>query len=358
MSQPQEFIVYCDEAGNTGPKYLDPAQPVFTLSGVVVPASKQADVIQLVDAVRKRFERPKQVMPAELKSTTLISSSKGRQNLLRFLQDLLSLGVVPVFVVADKRFCAAAKLVETFLDPEHNPGADWLETGDNVLRPKVAARFAEYPLACLEGFAEWYRKPTAEGVLPVLDALIAEAERRSDRLLAASLRQQRTDPSRVLIAETYTDEAPGGRAAGISINLPAFQLVLRLADELLASGGHRARVVHDETKFEPALKHWYTTLSNASPDEVRGVLHDGSSYRFGFRALSDFGMSKYELDRALAAADYVAGILFALGKMALGSEAGGCRHLEEARALLRHVFNDRNAMCLAEPDFIRRLMGL
>ncbi len=68
------------------------------------------------------------------------------QNLLRFLHDLLSLGVVPAFVVADKRFCAAAKRVETFLDPEHNPGADWLETGNNVLRPKVAARFAEYPL--------------------------------------------------------------------------------------------------------------------------------------------------------------------------------------------------------------------
>jgi hypothetical protein len=358
MGDAEEFLVYCDEAGNTGGRYLDLDQPVFAVSGLIVPPGKRDSVVQLVEDVITRSLQPRQPRPAELKSKDLLKNARGVRNLLQFLEELFELGVLPTYVVADKRYSVAAKLVETFFDPGHNPAASWLAIADNIERPKIAAEFSGYPTPLLKAFADWYLKPSAGDVLLVLDGLITEAARRSDSRLLETLRQQRVDPSRMVEAELLEGLTPGGRSIGISINLPSFQAVVQMADRLLAERGRRGRVIHDETRtFEPALQHWYDMMANAPVAKVRGVMSDGSAIRFGLRTLTGFSTSTYQEDPALGAADYVAGLVAAIGKMGLGKPYEGADYLIEARAQLVPMLLRGWAVSIGSPDFNRKFFG-
>ena len=109
-----EFGIYLDEGGNTGINFLDPSQPVHTLAGWIVPSELAGQARQLVVARRDEMSMK------ELKGTQLLRSARGRDNLWRLLDGLLSLGVSPVYSVVEKKYAVAGKIVETFVDPPYN----------------------------------------------------------------------------------------------------------------------------------------------------------------------------------------------------------------------------------------------
>ena len=57
----------------------------------------------------------------EIKGARLIKCLEGQRAVLVLFRELGALGCLPQFVLAEKRYCVAAKIVETFLDPYYNP---------------------------------------------------------------------------------------------------------------------------------------------------------------------------------------------------------------------------------------------
>ena len=72
-------------------------------------------------------------------------------------------GCVPVYVVAEKRYCVAAKIVETFLDPPFNPLLKTPFISDTISKQEIANTLYDgLPEDVLNGFAAAYRRPSVE----------------------------------------------------------------------------------------------------------------------------------------------------------------------------------------------------
>ena len=70
-------IIYCDESGNSGPNYLDEAQPFYVLAGWVVPTDAITDVSIQLEGLRASQVQsnyvPKSPLDAgEVKSSSLL----------------------------------------------------------------------------------------------------------------------------------------------------------------------------------------------------------------------------------------------------------------------------------------------
>lgn len=105
---------YLDESGNTGSNWLDPNQPYFVYAGWLIKQSNLESACQRVAVIDA-------LSPGdELKSSELLEEHRTDffQLLTALIKDEQAL---PIFVVYDKRYMMATKIVETFFDSEHNP---------------------------------------------------------------------------------------------------------------------------------------------------------------------------------------------------------------------------------------------
>ncbi|MCP3167058.1 DUF3800 domain-containing protein [Myxococcus qinghaiensis] len=106
------LTAFLDESGNTGANYLDPQQPVHVLAGWLVREPNMVGFARVVEKVREAMEMP------ELKGGRMLTTTKGRRQMLHLLKEARSFAL-PIFSIWEKRFCAALRVVETFLDPKH-----------------------------------------------------------------------------------------------------------------------------------------------------------------------------------------------------------------------------------------------
>jgi hypothetical protein len=317
-SEPKpDFTLYCDEAGNTGDNYLDSDQPVFVMAGVVVRPETEpllAARVATLEAEYRSTLQPRE-RKKEVKSSKVLRTEEGRRLVVNLVKGLGGFGVLPVVFVAEKRFCAAAKVVETLLDPEHNAAAEWLPTNDNVERPQTAEALAEYPLPVLQAFVSAYQQPSVEAIQAAAAALASEAELRGHARLAMSFRGARDSAATIAAAEIKDDGQPGGRGASIAINLPVFLSFLTAADTVIAEKSSSCLVVHDETtQFEPIFRRWFDTMKQVPLTVYNGVLRDGREMRFGYEGLQSFRFGSSRSEAGIRAADYLAGLVVAMGK--------------------------------------------
>lgn len=315
-----DLTLYCDEAGNTGDNYLDPVQPVFAMAGVVVRPETEPRLAARVATLEAEFRSTldQRDRKKEVKSSKVLRTEEGRRLVVNFVGGLRGLGVLPVVTVAEKRFCAAAKVVETLLDPAHNAAAGWLLTTDNVQRPRTAEMLAEYPLPVLQEFVSAYQQPSIGTIVSAATALASEATRRGHTRLAASFNGALESAARIVDAESKDDGMPGSRGASTAINLPVFLAFLTAADTLITGRSTSCCVVHDETtQFEAIFRHWFDTMKQVPLTVFKGVLRDGREARFGYGGLRSFRFGSSHSEACIRAADYVAGLVVAMGKAGL-----------------------------------------
>lgn len=125
------MLFYLDESGNTGTNWLDPNQPYFVYAGWLIKQS-------CIDSASQRIKALDALSPGtELKSTELLDNHKKEffRLLTSLIEDELAL---PLFVVYDKRYMMATKIVETFFDYTHNPSLKPQITGQAVLKKTLA----------------------------------------------------------------------------------------------------------------------------------------------------------------------------------------------------------------------------
>ncbi len=153
---PSRAAVYCDESGNSGPNYIDPLQPFYVLAGWLIPDERVVEVSVKIDKFRHEHFRQRE----ELKSVGMLRNDSAKRKCAELFSDLGQLDCVPLYLIAEKRFCVAAKIVETFLDPEYHSFLKHSFTMDFESKQEIANTLYErLPDNVITQFAEAYRAP-------------------------------------------------------------------------------------------------------------------------------------------------------------------------------------------------------
>lgn len=299
MAQSELPVVFCDEAGNSGPALLDPNQPVFVLASHNY-SEEECD--RLLANVRSS-------QGGEPKFSTLRKSDSGRRRLVAFFeQPALSPDRI-VCTLDHKRFVIVAKIVDVLIEyVAHREGVDLYERGANIgyanlLFHVMPVLFGEKAFGgMIEGFVNMIRQPNREKI----DRFFYWCERAY---------KARKDDNRdmlipILIARRHINEIVKANSPG-SID-PA---VHNFVNHCIVWGDSRFksdfRVVHDRSKPLFASRDILAAFMEANI-EPKTIGYDRRKFTFPLRARElEFADSHSSVQ--LQVADLIAGAVMAVG---------------------------------------------
>ncbi len=356
-----QFTAFLDESGNTGANYCDPSQPVHVLAGWIVKNSKRDKFSDVVEKAKSAMGMP------ELKGGRMLSTSKGRREILRVLTEVKNLAI-PIFSIWEKRFCAALRVVDTFLDPEHNPRASWLPISANVQRNNTADKLLKtLPLSYFERFMEAFRTPTRETLGETCRSISQGLRIADEEKLAWSIEGcvgdilgeiVESEQSTLFLPEIGFDGLP--RNVTASLNYPSFAQMIRAVDYVFEKAQSRGVIVHDETsEFALSFRRVFQLFKKIGPKQA-GALEDGRSVRGGVGFVEEFLLKKSDEDLIVQAADLLSSALKGLGLAALGKIERDKIMNEIGMLLLPGLLQDQDECalwsCAATEEFKGKLM--
>ncbi|MBO3792762.1 DUF3800 domain-containing protein [Bacillus subtilis] len=157
LEHQNKYTVFCDETGNSGSNYLDLNQPFFVIAGWIVPNKNLKNTSYIEECTTSLG------VSNELKSSKLIKRKKARQKFIDLFDSLcINLECIPTFVFAEKKYCVAAKIIETLLDPAYNNEVDYSFTFDNLKKKELTEKVYSFPNESLEDFINFYLDGNAE----------------------------------------------------------------------------------------------------------------------------------------------------------------------------------------------------
>lgn len=359
MSAPL-WTLYCDEAGNAGSNYWDVQQPFHVEAGWLVPQEKHAAFEAVVaEALAERIARVPGTV--ELKGKTLLKSHAGQRVAYTVVRGLLGLGCIPMFILAERRFCAAGKAVDVFLDNHTNPDANRLLLWGAANRLALWERVGAISDRRLRPFATAYRQPTLGSLDTALTELVDGLAERGDTDLAAVLELSRRHLSRILEYETLDSFGLGlGHPLWAALNVPVFFHLAKRADFVAEhAGSARLRVVHDAvSKFDVAFSDMVQRLAvpTGSPRVV--VEESGHHIYVGVREQTsvEFGVSHDIL--GLQAADVLASTVARTSRLAAMDQPWTDGLTRLAMNVLPPLLEDQPAFCgaMASEAMMAKLM--
>lgn len=304
-------IFYCDESGNSGPNYIDQEQPFYTLAAWSVPYERIVDASVAVEEHRQEYSP----QATELKAANLMRSAKGKRGIISLLRTLGQIGCVPIYEVLEKRYCVAAKIVETFLDPAYNPRVYNAFIPDSTTKQEIANTLYEgLSESTLNQFAAIYRNPTLDGFKSSLDEIVARANANINSELATLL-----EGSHEQLAEIAEIEASACFLGNMtrSLNHPVFVGMLMMIEVLgRLDLVEPVKIVHDEIyAYEEHMDKMFVRLRRAR--EGVFTFPNGHILVFPLKHVGamEFGSSKDSV--LLQAADVLAGSVNYLAKRAI-----------------------------------------
>ncbi len=298
-----DWILYCDEAGNAGPNYWDREQPYHVSAGWLVSPDAHG---AFENAIREACARTR---AGELKGANLLRRPRGIRTIVRLFQELAATGCLPLFIIADRRFCVAGKAVETFLDPVTNPAAAWLPTGAVARRHGVWEVVAQLPDSALQVFAEAYREPSTDGFCAALHALVSALRAaQAPRRLIITFEEAEPHLPRITQYETHGSEL-ASHGVETALNAPVFFHLVKAADRFIEimHPAERMVVVHDEIRaFAAVLERTVRALTVAADVSPEFIGLDGEMVRLGVKQVAGFRVESSANVPGLQAADLLA----------------------------------------------------
>lgn len=360
---PVEMLTaFLDESGNTGANYLDPGQPVHVVGGWIVRDSEHERFARLVEQVQSAMGM------SELKGGRMLKTKRGRREMLR-LHDEARAFAVPVYSIWEKRFCAALKAVETFLDPMHNPRADWLPSAANLQRNEAAeVLLRALPLSYFERFIDAFRDPSRESFGEVSCSMSVALRLADEQRLAWSFAGCVGEVlDEILEAELSTEHfasVPGSKGLSRdvvpSLNYPSFTQIIRTVDFMFESSQRCGVIVHDETsQFASSFQAAFALFKRIGPEHV-GQIEDGRSIRGGIGFVEELLLKSSKEEPLVQAADVLVSAIKGQGLAALGTisrdeplNALGALLLP---GLLQEQVDCPPCSCVASEEFKTKLM--
>lgn len=293
--------VFCDESGNTGPNYLDETQPFYILGGWLVPDSRIIEVSVAVD----QFRIDNFGQRDELKATAVLRNERTKMLCAELFRALFDLDCAPMFVVAEKKYCIAAKVIETFIDPVFNDAVRNPFTLDVTTKQEIANTLLEVlPNSAIEQFAEAYREPTARDLSEALYKVVETLESHVSPELAELVGGCKAYIEE--IAEIEAAITPLGDVAG-ALNTPSLVTFLMLVENLGRLGlQHPIQVVHDQQHAYGTVYEYIYELHKGLPGLFLKLPHSEVGYA-NLEHVASFSLCDSKLSTPVQAADLLAG---------------------------------------------------
>jgi len=251
------------------------------------------------------------VAQREAKGSTLGKHPRRRAAAVEFIGRALGTGATPVFVVAEKRFCIVAKMVEAFADPFYNPEAAWIPTGADDLRKSICeALLCILSPRTLEAFSNAQRDPTVESFRAVLESIVFACRFAGIDELAATFAG--CIPGLAEVVDAERSVAVGSRKhASTAVNLFAFVAFMMQADQHIEQGLRApVRLVHDESlEFEDAFRAVHELFRGSSALYAPYLLESGQAPRLGVQYLRELRMAPSNVIPELQGSDMLAAVL-------------------------------------------------
>ncbi|TWT80553.1 hypothetical protein CA13_19980 [Planctomycetes bacterium CA13] len=317
---PLESTIYLDESGNDGPNYISAQDPFYVLGGWIVPDRKIVDATVLME----RFRQAHSSQTFDLK----FKMFRRRPYLLcELMTKLGEIGLVPMFVLAEKRYCIAGKIVETFLDPYYSSKLRGHFGVDLEAKREIANTLYErLPTSVLNEFAASYREPSQTGFESVLSRVVASCREHVNAEVAELMLGSEDRLGDIAAAELHAVDAFGKGSA--TINAPCLISMAMLIEQL----GRKhdispQRIVHDEQgPYQTDFARIFQSFLSA-PEEHRFQL-EGMDVPFGaIRNINTLEFQKSEQQPLVQAADLLAGSIAHVAKKLVGEES---LHVQES----------------------------
>lgn len=325
---PERAVLYCDESGNSGPNYLDRQQPFYVLAGWVVPDSSSERAWLAVERVRQRISP----QADELKSSSVLRGERQKREGAQLFYEFGQMGAVPLYLIAEKRYCVAGKIVETFLDPAFNPLLRNGITGDRETKQEIANLLYErLPETTLTRFAQAYRNPDADNLAEALRAIADASKEHLSPELADALLGSAGEIVAIAKAEASTSQ-PGSVEA--SLNMPCLVSFLMMAEALGRVGLHQPiRFVHDrQHAYEEGYRKIFE-LHRGMPRLFTAL--PGDEVPWGrLEAVAEFETADSKQRLPIQAADALAGVINHLMRLAVSGAEPSEADIELARLTL------------------------
>jgi len=302
---------YLDESGHAGVNYLDNDQPFHVAGGVLISAT---DRIVLDVTMRSLLVQDQ----TEIKASQLMRSARGQRRVLNIIEQIGQAHVMPFFVIMERRFSIAGKLVDIFLDPEHQDSVDWLPTVAIEQRHELTERlFDELDDQQLNEFALAYKAPNVANFTNTLNRIINSLRRGKDDRLTKAFEGALRHVTSIVRAETYGDgTTKHGDWAGL--NVPSFSHALRSVDRFMDRTGGTFDVVHDSAlQYEAAFRKVLAMIAQPAAPIADLQLPDGTLFRGLYRNFGSFRTANSTLEPGVQAADIIAGAVAGVAKAAI-----------------------------------------
>lgn len=257
------LTLFCDEAGHTGIDLTGRDQPFFIAAGYLVSDQILEPCRDLVRDLMGRVGRERRVDLPELKSSSLVGSSRGRNHMAEFLRAIERIGAVPLVVAIEKRFSLGGRFVDDFLDLGDNPRAGPEFCEDREIKRGAATAIGASSESTLKAIEDALRDATRETREAAVTEVIADLRRRRQHALAyitegvllTGACLEPPEPSDLSFPDFSLANTPN----------PTSLHTLLVATDLYAAreGVAEVGLVHDDTiHMEAVLRHAYWIASD------------------------------------------------------------------------------------------------
>ncbi|MCU5408656.1 DUF3800 domain-containing protein [Bacillus cereus] len=300
------YDIYCDESGNSGGNYLDPQQPFYILAGWFVERNLKYRAENRVIAFKKEHFPDKE----ELKGAEILKSNHGQILGNKLLSELGKGNCIPFFVIAEKRYCLSAKMVEAFLDPVHNEKVSTAFSWMNGIKKDIAQIIYNVSDQSLKKFANAHKYPSIEALMDAQQTLIDELNQNGYTDIANAIDGSTKYMDLILEEETYAIDALPNKALR-ALNLPVFTDFIQIVERFTRNHNiKKVRMFHDETKqFREAYPEAFSWYARAKKEHVELVLENGNTILSSFKSLQVFGMQESKGSMLIQGADILASFI-------------------------------------------------
>lgn len=303
--EPKNFNVYCDESGNSGSNFLDDQQPFYVLAGWMIERGVSYRAKNRVNSFKREYYPEK----LELKGVEMLKSNNG-QHKANILLEQLGEHCSPFFLIAEKRYCLAAKMVEAYLDPIHNEKVPIEHTWMNAERKKLADLIYNISEKAIGEFGKAYKNPSIDSFAKSLDSLIEELNEKGFIELAMVFSGAYKYMEDIFLEEfSMIDHLP--EKAMRSLNLPVFTAFIQLIEKFTTNLGIKnVKMFHDNTKqFEIAYPETFSWYARKKKEDVEFQLQNGQIIVSSLKALRSISFSDSKDSPLIQAADILASFM-------------------------------------------------
>lgn len=342
------FQFFCDDSGNTGPDFIEPLQPIYVEAGWIIPVAKINSLEQYV----LDFEASLQSRATEKKAKIVLKTRTGLAEATKLFKLFKNADCIPVFVLAEKRYCVASKIVETFLDSEYNESVDSAELWDTVGRQDIAEVFYDLPDEILTAFAIAYRSIDLSALTLSANDVSAWLAKSGHKVLAPKILDCLPRLSKMCELDRQSKSWLPNQGIK-ALNTPVLINLFSMVEGHGVRTRTRIDMIHDDTPYQHALEKVFRQYKNAKRSHIS--LPNGTAY-FGYRHLTSLRFGPSISTPILRAADFLAGTISQYAVAELKGDQLRPELVALASTVVSEAFHFKLGWVLVSYKFARRAL--